>query len=578
MSTNKELVRIFDEIGDLLEITGGDRFRVNSYRRVARALKDVRGDVAELAAEGELKSIEGVGESSIKKIKEYLESGRIGLHQELLDKVPEALPSLLGIPGLGPKKIKQLHEELKIENLDDLKKALDEGKVAALSGFGKKTAENIQSGIAFLESSSGRTPLGLARPVALMLQEEVAKIDGVKRVEIAGSLRRGCETIGDVDLLCDAEHGPAVVESFTSLPQVKRVLAAGDTKGSILIEHPQGGDLQVDLRVVPTESFGAALQYFTGSKEHNVRLREIAIRKKWRLNEYGLFDDKEKSIAGKDEAGIYKKLGVTMVSPELREDRGEFDLAAESIPEWITLDDIRGDLHMHTTASDGKAEIAEMAEAAKARGYKMIAITDHSRSSVIANGLDTDRLLSHVEAIRKANDEIKGITILAGTECDILPDGSLDYPDDVLAELDWVVASIHSAQGRDIKSQTQRCLSAIENPHVCVLGHPSGRLLGQRDAMEIDWQQVVAAAAETGTALEINASWKRLDLKDVHARMAMDAGCWISINTDSHHPDQLEQMELGVITARRGWVTKERVLNTFTPTQLRKWIDKKRKS
>lgn len=570
---NSELAKVFEQIADLLELTDGDRFRVNAYRRAARTLGDLNEDVEAIAERGELRKIPGVGKGMAERIQEYLDTGRVGVHQDLLERVPPGLLKMLDIPGLGPKKIQVLHRELDIRDIDGLRAALDEGRVEALGGFGKKSAEKISEGIAFLQRSSTRTPLGIARQIAAELAGVVGAFSGVRRIEAAGSLRRGCETVGDLDLLCEASDGPGVVKAFTGLPQATSVRAAGDTKGSILVGNRRGGQIQIDLRVVPEASFGAAWQYFTGSKEHNVRLRELAVRKGWRLNEYGLFDG-EARIAGEDEEGIYRQFGLPWIPPEMREDRGEFDL--ERLPELITLDDIRGDLHMHTTASDGRCGIDEMAEAAKRRGYRMIAITDHSKSSAVANGLSVDRLEKHVEAVREADERISGITLLAGTECDILPDGSLDYPDDVLRELDWVVASIHAAQGRDRQQQTRRCIAAMENPYVCVLGHPSGRLLGRRDAMDLDWEALVEAAADTGTALEVNASWQRLDLKDTHVRMAMEAGCWISINTDAHDIEQLDQMELGVQTARRGWATKDRVLNAKTPAGLKKWIAARR--
>lgn len=571
---NKVVADLFVQVADLLEITGGDRFRVNSYRRAARTIEELTQDLAELARRDELESIQGIGKGTADRIREYLATGQIQTHQELLAQVPPGLLRLLEIPGLGPQKVQQLYNELKIGCIEDLKAAIAENRIVGLAGFGEKSVHKIAEGIAFLERSAGRVPLGVARPVGLALREQVLTIRGVRRAELVGSLRRGQESIGDLDILCVADDGAAVVQAFTALPAAMSVRAAGDTKGSILVANPLGGEIQVDLRVVPPDSFGAALQYFTGSKQHNVRLRELAIKKGYRLNEYGLFKG-EQAIAGKDEAGIYKALGLPFIPPEMREDRGEIDLEGE-LPELVGLEDIRGDLHMHTVASDGKCTIEQMAEAAKARGYQHICITDHSRSSVIANGLSVERLLAHMETVRRVNDQIKGITIWVGIECDILSDGTLDYPDEILARLDWVVASIHAAQTQDREKITRRCVAALENPYVCVLGHPSGRLLGQRDAMDVDWDTVIKTAARTGTALEINSSWKRLDLKDVHVRQAMEAGCWLSINTDSHHVDQLDQMALGVQTARRGWATKDRVLNTLTTTALRKWIEAKR--
>ncbi len=443
-------------------------------------------------------------------------------------------------------------------------------------GFCTRSAVDIE-GLAFLERSGERTPLGVALPIAEAFAEAVGALPGVKRVAIAGSLRRGQETIGDIDLLCEAKDGKTVIERFVSLDAVTRVLVAGETKGSVTVELDRRREVQIDLRVVAGESFGAALQYFTGSKEHNVRLRELAVRRKWRLNEYGLFDG-EKSLAGRREEDIYMKLGVPCVPPELREDRGELGAGA-AFEDLVTLADIRGDLHMHTTASDGKCSIGEMAEAAKALGYAYIAICDHSKSSTIASGLSIERMERHIEDVRAADAAVKGIRILAGTECDIMPDGSLDYPDDLLAKCDWVVASIHSAMGAGGKgklSGTDRTIAAMENPWVCAIGHPTGRLIGRRAPMAMDMAAVVEAAAGTKTMLEINASWQRLDLKDIHVRQALAAGVMLTINTDAHHVEQLGQMRYGIKTARRGGLPVSAVANCLTFAALRKRIAGKR--
>jgi len=570
---NQELARIFEEIADLLEIEGADVFRINAYRKAARVIDELGEDVADVAARSELTKIPGIGKGTAEKIQQYLAEGRITVHQELRSKLPEGLLTLLTIPGLGPKKVAALYKQLKVTTIEQLRSAIAAGQVEKLPGFGAKSVENILEGIGFLASSAGRTPLGIAWEIAENLVRDVAAFPGVRRAEAAGSLRRGRETVGDLDLLCEAKNGPAVVKAFTKLPHAKKVLAAGDTKGAITVFNPEGGEIQVDLRVVPAESFGAALQYFTGSKEHNVRLREVAAKKGWKLNEYGLFEG-DRMLAGKDEAGIYKKLGLPFIPPEMREDRGEL-AAAKKLPKLVTLADIRGDLHVHTTASDGRNTIEEMAAAAKARGYCYLAITEHSKSSVIANGLSADKLRRHADKIRAVSGKLKGITLLAGVEVDVLADGTLDYPDSVLAGLDWVVASIHSAQGQERKKVTARTIAAMENPHVHAIGHPSGRLLGKRDAMDLDWEAVFAAAARTGTALEVNASWQRLDLKDVHVRQALEAGCHLVISTDAHATDQLDQIHFGVITARRGWAPPDRILNTWTIAQLRKWITAK---
>jgi DNA polymerase (family 10) len=581
---NKELSRLFGDIADLMEIQGGDRFRINSYRRVSRIIKELSEDISAIAEEGGLTDIEGVGKGTAKRIEEYLKEGKIGIHQELLKKVPAGLPGLLEIQGMGPKKVAAAWKELGVGDIEDLKRVIASGELAELPGMGAQSVKKIAEGIAFLETSGDRVPMGPAMVVAESLLETLKSVKGVKRVEFAGSLRRGRETVGDVDLLCEAEDGKAVIEAFTSDDRAQRVLAAGSTKGSITVDlsdfgivgRRSKGELQVDCRVVSVESFGAALQYFSGSKEHNVRLREIAVKKGLKLNEYGLFKG-DKQVAGKTEESIYEKLGVSFVPPEMREDRGEFagKAAKEAGQKLVDLSDIRGDLHMHTVASDGACTIEEMAAAAKARGYAYMAITDHSKSSVIANGLSIERMGEQIEAVRAANKRIKGIEILVGCECDILAEGKLDYPDELLAECDIVVASVHSALGGEKKTVTKRTIRAIESEHVDIIGHPTGRLIGRRDAMDLDMQQVVDAAAANGTCLEINASWQRLDLKDTHARQALDAGVMISINTDAHHTDQLRQMAFGVKTARRAWLPKASVLNTMTVAGLKKWLKRK---
>ncbi len=569
---NGEVSSILDRMADLIEIQGGDRFRVNAHRRAARTVKDLTEDIAVVAAENRLTAIPGVGKSTAAKIAEYLETGRMEAHETLLAEMPAGLPELLEIPGLGPKKVALAWKQLDVGSVDDLKGAIDSGALEKLPGLGAKSVEQIRQGIAFRERSRGRTPLGVAYSIAERLADAVGNMKSVKRVAIAGSLRRGCETTGDVDLLAVSTKGEAVVEAFTQLPEVERVLVAGATKGSVVVDNPEGGGLQIDLRVVPAESFGAALQYFTGSKEHNIRLREIAVKRKLKLNEWGLYDGDEQ-VAGKTEAGIYTELGAKCVPPELREDRGEIGL--DALPKLIEPSDIRGDLHVHTVASDGKSTILEMAEAAKACGYQYLGVTEHTKSSAIANGLSIEQMEQHIRDVRAVDKQIKGIAVLIGTECDILSDGRLDYPDELLAELDFVVASIHAAQGQERSKITKRTIAAMENEHVHILGHPTGRLLNRREPMDIDMDEVIKAAIETSTALEINASWKRLDLKDLHIRQALDAGATLSINTDAHHTEQLGQMAYGITTARRGWAPPGPVINTWTLAKLKEWLKAK---
>lgn len=571
---NAEIAAAFGRIADLMEIDGGDGFRINSYRRVGRFLKSYTQDIAAAAAEGSLTKLPGIGKGTAGKINQFIETGHIELLEELQSKLPPGLPDLLRIQGLGPKKIAAVHAQLAVTGLDDLKKVITSGELAKLAGFGALSVKKISEGVAFMEHSGDRTPLGVALPIAEELADALRGQQGVKLVTIAGSLRRGAETIGDVDLLCACQDGKRIIDAFVSGPHVRRVLAAGGTKGSVTLPLADNRELQVDLRVVADESFGAALQYFTGSKEHNVRLREIAAKKKWKLNEYGLFDG-DTPIAGESEESVYKKLSLPFAPPELREDAGEFDLS--EVPSLVTEDDIKGDLHMHTVASDGKSTIEEMAAAAKARGYGYIAITDHSKSSTIAGGLSVERMRKHIEDVRAVDARVNGLTIFAGCECDILPDGSLDYPDEILADCDVVVASIHSAMGGGQVPPTRRLLLAMENRYVTLLGHPSGRLLLRRPAMDIDMAEIIRAAAANDTALEINASWQRLDLKSTHVRQAVDAGAMLVINTDSHHTDGLSGMRFGVTTARRGWATAKSILNTRSVGGLRTWLAKKRR-
>ncbi len=571
-----EIAKAFERIADLLEIDGGDRFRINSYRRISRTIKDSTEDLDALSKANKLTTLPGVGKGTAERIQQFIETGTSDVLQELEAKLPPGLPALLEIPGMGPKKVAQVHDTLDVKSVDELKVVIESGALAKLPGLGAASVKKIAEGIAFLESSGGRTPLGIAWPMAEALVEKVRRLTGVRRVEIAGSVRRGKDTIGDIDILCEADDGEAIIKQFVSFSDVKRVLASGATKGSVTVERGNGKELQVDLRVVPTESFGAALQYFTGSKEHNVGLREIAAKKKLRLNEYGLYKG-EQSIAGLREEDIYQALDVSFVPPELREDRGEFDREA-NFEALVTLADIRSDLHMHTVASDGKNTIDEMAEAAKALGYEYIAICDHSKSSTIANGLSIERMQAHIKAIREANDCIDDITILVGSECDILPDGEMDYPAEILAQCDWVVASIHSAMGSGGKklSATERTIAAMENPYVCVIGHPTGRLINRRKPMDMDMATVVEAAKRTGTMLEINAAWQRLDLKDGHVRQAIAGGVMLSINTDAHHTQGFEQMRYGIVTAHRGGAKKHDIANCLPLEKLQQRVAQKR--
>ncbi len=572
--TNAEVARVFEEIADLLEIKGADAFRVNAYRRVARTVAELTEDVRAVAARGALAELPGVGKASAQKIVELLETGSLALRRELTAEVPESLLELLRIPSIGPKKAALLWKELGVRSVADLEAALAAGRLAGLKGFGAKSIEQIARGLAFRAESAGRTRLGEAWALAEELRAALGALPGVERVEWAGSLRRARETVGDLDLLCVARDGPPVVEAFTRLPRVRAVLASGATKGSVRMAVA-ASTIQVDLRVIPADVFGAAWQYFTGSKEHNVRLRELAVRRGWSLSEYGLTEG-DRTIAARNEEDIYAALGLPWIPPELREDRGELEPGA--VPDdLLTERDLRGDLHMHTRASDGHHTVEELAAAARARGYAYICVTEHSQSSAIAGGLPVAALRAHAARVRAAAAHIRGVTVWIGAEVDILADGRLDYPDEVLAELDFVIASIHSGLGHDSAANTRRTLAAIANPYVNCIGHPTGRLINEREAMPLDLEAVAQAAARTGTALEINANFYRLDLKDQHARRARELGATLCINTDTHSLDQLDQMRFGVLTARRAGLRVGDVLNTRPAEEVRAFVERKRR-
>lgn len=572
---NAALSELFDQMADIMEILGEDRFRINSYRKVGRIVGEMPTDVETLLASGKLAKTPGIGKSSLAKIEEFVKTGKITAHKQLLKKIPPKLLELLNIPGMGPKGVKAVYEELKVKSIADLKKAIKSGSLAELPGFGDKKASVIARGIEFLEKSTGRIRLDQAVEAADIVTGFLKKLPGVEKIETAGSLRRRAETIGDVDILVAAKKGKKIIDAFTKAGFVQEVIAAGPTKGSAIIQT-ETTPVHVDVRVVPKESFGAALQYFTGSKQHNVRLREMAVKAKLKLNEYGLFKA-EKRIAGAAEKEIYKKLNLDFIDPLLREDRGEIEAAkTHKLPELIDFKDIKGDLHVHTNASDGDCSISEMASAAKKMGYKYICITDHSKSSAIANGLSAGQLAEQIKQIRKLDEKMKGITIFAGTEVDILADGSLDFDDKLLAELDFVIASIHSGLASSREKVTARTLKAMDNPYVNCIAHPTGRLIGQREPMDIDMAAMIKHAAETHTALEINANPWRLDLKDVHCKMAIEQGVELAIGTDAHNTASFGLMDYGVATAARGWVTKGDVLNTLSAAKIKSWVKAKR--
>jgi len=590
MSFNQTASNLFAQIAQMLELTGSDRFRVNAASKASRELKAQTTDLEPLAKAKDVKALtalEGIGKGTATKLIELAQTGTISEHEELSAKVPAGLMEVLSIPGLGPKTVKLMWDDLKIESVTDLKSEIDKGTVAKLPRMGAKTIENIVAAMEFMESSGDRLHLGLAYPIAQSIVQHMQAIPGTQRVQYAGSLRRGEETVGDIDILIATTDPDAAKESFTTMPGVTRVLASGDTKSSVRFALSSANErfkdlstpaeIQIDLRIVPEESWGAALAYFTGSKDHNVALRKLAIKQGMTLNEYGLFknsDDRGDPIACHTEEAIYLALGIAFVPPTLRQDRGEIQL--EELPHLIELTDIKADLHTHTTDSDGKLSLQESATLAKDRGFHTLAITDHSQSSAIANGLKPDRLRKQIKYIHDFNDSFEGLTILAGSEVDILVDGSLDYDNDLLNALDIVVASPHAGLRAKPKQATKRLLKAICHPSVHIIGHPTGRLIQRRAGLEPDMNELIAAAIEHDVALEINAHWMRLDLRDTHVRAAVEAGCKIAINCDVHHASDYDNLIFGILTGQRGSLTPDLCINTWDHDKLHAWLTSKR--
>ena len=589
MSLNHELSDLFAAMAAIMDLKGQSAFKSIAFTRVARVMHDLTVDVRTVVADGKLDDLEGVGESSRRIISEYVTTGHSTDYDELSKSVPEGLLPMLQIPGLGPKTVALLWRERGITSTGQLLEAINTGKLDGLKGVGAKKIESIKQGIALRERSAGRLGIAEALPIAAAFLDRVRALPGVKNADIAGSLRRRQETIGDVDVVCcTAGDGAAVLDAFTTFAEVDKVLVHGATKASVLT----AAGLQVDCRLVPVENYGAALLYFTGNKDHGKKIRGLALDAGLTLNEWGIYDlaaheaaekqaghaPKLKPLASKTEADVYRKLQMQYVPPELREDRGEVEAAlAGTLPTLIELADIHGDLHTHTTASDGTASIDEMAKAAIARGYAFLGITDHSKTQTIANGLTADRLLKHVKAIHKAAEKYKSqIKLLAGCEVDILADGTLDFEDAVLAELDFVVASPHVALKQDEQKATDRLKRAIENKYVTIIGHPTGRLIGQRDGLPVRFDRLFPLAAATGTAMEINAGYPRLDLNETHARAAVAAGVKLSINTDAHGTAGLGGLHYGLNVARRAWVTKANVINCLTVAELEAFIAAKR--
>jgi DNA polymerase (family X) len=567
---NQQIAAVFDEVADLLEFQGANAFRVRAYRNAARTIHDLTESVADIVADPKrsLCDIEGIGKDLAEKIATLVKTGSLPMLQELLSEIPESVLAILRVPGLGPKRAAQLYHELKVATLDELREACLLHRVQQLKGFGAKMEETILQGLDIAGESERRM---LWINADQHVQEILAYMRGCKAVEqisAAGSYRRGKETVGDLDFLVVTRDVEAVMDHLAGFADVDTILARGDTKMSLRL----GGGVQVDLRAVPVESFGAALQYFTGSKEHNIVLRSRAKLRGLKINEYGVFRG-ERQIAGRTEEDVYGTLDLPCFPPELREARREFEWAdAGALPELIGLADIRGDLHTHSTWTDGQASIEEMAAAAKQRGLKYIAVTDHSKRVTMVGGLDGDQLRQQWAEIDELNKQLSGITVLKGVEVDILERGGLDLPDDVLAEADWVVASVHFGQKQSRDQITGRVLDALQNPYVSVFAHPTGRMLLVRNPYEIDMEAVMRAASDNGKMLELNAHPQRLDLDDVACAAAKGFGIPIVISTDSHRPEGLDAMRCGVQQARRAGLTKADVANTRTWPQIKRML------
>ncbi len=564
---NREIAKILYEMADLLEIKGED-FKPRAYRRAAINIESLAVDIEELYKRNELEKIPGVGKSIAEKIKEYIETGTIKKWEELKKEIPVDIESLSSVEGVGPKMIKVLYEKLGVKNIDDLERVARQGRIRRLKGFGVKTEKKILEAIEFARKKYERFILGYVLPEAMQIVDVLKP--HVSKISLAGSIRRRKETVGDVDILAVSPKPKEVMDIFTSMKGVETVLAKGITKSSIRMSS----GIQIDLRIVEESSFGSALQYFTGSKEHNIALRKIAIKRGWKLNEYGLFEG-EKKIAGREEEEIYEKLGMQWIPPELRENRGEIEAAMmHALPELVDYNDIKGDLHTHTKWSDGANTIEEMAMEAKRIGHEYIAITDHAGRLRVAGSMDEAAIKEQAREIERLRERIDGIEILHGVEANIMKDGSIDISNEVMKELDFVIASIHSAFRMEEKEMTSRLIKAMENEYVKIIGHPTGRILMKRDAIKLDMDAVLDAAKDNGIVMEINAYPERLDLNDINVKLAIEHGVKLSIGTDSHNREHLRYYGLGVAVARRGWAERKHIINTMHAKELKKFLSR----
>jgi DNA polymerase (family 10) len=563
---NADIAAIFEEIADLLEIGDENPFRIRAYRNAARQVEGMGVALADMVAKGEdLTELPGIGDDLAAKIREIVTTGKCQALDKLHKQLPPSITELLKIPGLGPKRVRTLYDQLKVKTVEQLAKAAQAGKIRELEGFGAKTEQTILEALAAHVTEQQRFKLAIAAQYAEPLRAYLAKVPGVKQAVIAGSYRRCKETIGDLDLLVTARDAETVMDRFAHYDEVGKVLARGETRSTVILKC----GLQVDLRVVEPEAYGAALQYFTGSKAHNIEIRRLAQERKLKISEYGVFRD-EKRVAGETEESVYRSVDLPWIPPELREDRGEIEAARRNkLPRLVERKDLRGDLHVHTKATDGHNTLKEMAEAARGQGLEYLAITEHSRKLTVARGLDPTRLRKQMEEIDRLNESLTGITILKGIEVDILEDGALDLPDSILKDLDVVVAAVHSNFRLDRRKQTARIVRALENPYVDILAHPSGRLITEREPYDVDMLRVVRAAKENGVHLELNAHPERLDLTDVHCRTARDEGVLVAVSSDAHGIRDFAYLDYGIGQARRGWLTKNDILNSRPLKDLR---------
>ncbi len=569
---NVDVSEIFRRIANLLEIEGANPFRVRAYRNAARSVDSLPRNISEMVEAGEdLTELPGVGKDIAGKISEIVNTGALKQLKDLEGRTPAELDKLMNISGLGPRRVKALYMNLGIKSLEDLKTAAEEQKIRELNGFGEKTEQSILESLAGAEQEEQRIQLHEAEQRAAPLVEYLKDHEGVERITVAGSYRRRKETVGDLDILAVCKKNQSVMEYFTVYEDVQKVVSKGDTRSTVVLKS----GLQVDLRVLPEAGYGAGLHYFTGSKAHNIAVRKKAVKRNLKINEYGVYRGDER-IAGKTEQEVYDQVGLAYIEPELREDDGEIEAAeTDNLPALAALEDIRGDLHSHTKASDGHDTLEDMVQAAQNLGYEYLAVTDHSKRVAMANGLDAGRLERQIERINKLNEKLDGFRILKGVEVDILEDGSLDLDDDILEKLDIRVCSIHYNLSLSREKQTSRILKAMENPYFNILGHPTGRIIGQRKGYEIDLEKIMKTAAESGCFMELNADPQRLDLTDTHCRMAGESGVKIAIATDAHSRGSLEFMRFGVNQARRGWMGPENVINTRNCEDLLKLIKRR---